>query len=141
IGVGSPKNITFQVACDEAVPANGRSALLDAFPELRSMGAVSSPVNPISFSLRNEPGSAAAPFRAQVVKIEKVGQLYAVDLEATESPIKWGNSLKENCTVRAVGLSSVVVSQGAIVEKLQMIGRQDAPDSVEVRCKSARPVN
>ncbi|HEV7694387.1 MAG TPA: M23/M56 family metallopeptidase [Hyphomonadaceae bacterium] len=142
IGAGAPDNMTFQVMCRESMVRAG-SPLLNAFPELRQPQTVqmrtAPPSGPASLGSRGYgAGPIGAPFNARVTKVEKLGDLFAVNIEAT-GPTVSGDRLGEGCTARLVGLAEVNVAQGATIAEDQTIGRQDAPDDFTIRCKSVGP--
>lgn len=147
IGAGAPDNMTFQVMCRESLAATGRSPMLDAFPELRQPQSRNVSVGlqqpgPVALGLRAYgPGPVQSPFNARVVKVERLGELFAVDIAATEDVFRSAGRQGENCTARIVGLAEVNVVEGSLVASGEPIGRLDAADDYTIRCKSVRPAS
>jgi hypothetical protein len=131
-------------SCGESIHVTGRSPMLDAFPELRHPKPAQARTEPVAAAsvwlglTASGPGFAWSPFSARVIKIERLGELFAVDLEANEGSVVMGEKSGEGCSTRVVGLATVRVVQGEVVQKGQVIGTRDVTDETSIRCKSVR---
>jgi hypothetical protein len=144
IGTGEPDIMDFMVICNEVTDDQGLSPLLNNFPELRNSprrqvtpGALAATATSMGSRSRG-PGPVTSPFDGRVAKVERLGDLYSVNLEATGA-YSAGGRTGEGCTTRIVGLAEVSVAESQTVKSEQPIGRQDALDGYSIKCRSVTP--